>query len=304
MNAPLTTVAVIAFNSEDYLTECLESIKSQTHYPIELIISDDASTDRTASLAEDWLKTNKSRFAPTSSVITANNNLGITGNVNRAARAARGEFIKFIAADDTLDDDAIATLVEAATQTGAKVVFSKVTLLADSKISKPDENFLAKNNYDEFFKCDINRKYNLLLRNSAPHTLIVGSLLKLDYLASIGYFDETYPMMEDYPILVKIFKNREKIAFVDKFSAKYRAKPESYHVENKISTRFRTHQADLKRFRKKIIIPELLKRRMIFSLIFTMMVNIIMDVETTTKSQLMLRLITICRRIRYSTALI
>ena len=91
------SVLVPVRNSEAFLGECLESILAQDFKDMEILIADDASTDGSVELvkyyaARDsrirWWKNPK--------------NLGLPGNHNACLRQARGEYVKFIHADDKL----------------------------------------------------------------------------------------------------------------------------------------------------------------------------------------------------------
>ncbi|MDR0890977.1 MAG: glycosyltransferase [Endomicrobium sp.] len=53
-NNPLVSVCVITYNSSKYVLETLESIKTQTYQNIELIVSDDCSTDDTVEVCENY----------------------------------------------------------------------------------------------------------------------------------------------------------------------------------------------------------------------------------------------------------
>ena len=60
---PLVSVAVIAYNSEKYILETLDSVKEQTYDNIELVISDDCSTDNTVKICRHWASQNAQRFS-------------------------------------------------------------------------------------------------------------------------------------------------------------------------------------------------------------------------------------------------
>ena len=96
---PLITVGVIAYNSSEYILELLESIKAQSYQNVELIVSDDKSTDNTVAICEEWISKNKDRFVR-AEVIVPEHNTGTAGNYNRALFAAKGEWMKFIDGDD------------------------------------------------------------------------------------------------------------------------------------------------------------------------------------------------------------
>ena len=60
---PLVSVIVITYNSSDFVIEALESIKAQTYTSIELIITDDCSSDRTVDICMNWIEQNRTFFA-------------------------------------------------------------------------------------------------------------------------------------------------------------------------------------------------------------------------------------------------
>ena len=51
---PLVSVVMATYNMDMYLPEAVESVRSQTYSPIEIIIVDDGSTDDTAMVVEQW----------------------------------------------------------------------------------------------------------------------------------------------------------------------------------------------------------------------------------------------------------
>ncbi|MEQ8534921.1 MAG: glycosyltransferase, partial [Imperialibacter sp.] len=63
----LVTVAVTAFNSAKTIVDTLESVIEQSYQQLELIISDDASSDNSVELAKKWLASpdNSQRFVDT-----------------------------------------------------------------------------------------------------------------------------------------------------------------------------------------------------------------------------------------------
>ena len=55
MYLPVVSVVIITYNSSNTIIETLESIKSQTYNNIELVISDDNSSDNTLSVCYEWI---------------------------------------------------------------------------------------------------------------------------------------------------------------------------------------------------------------------------------------------------------
>ena len=93
--AHLVTIGLPVYNGEAYLRQAIESILEQTHHNLELIISDNASTDGTAAICEEF--TNRdSRVRMSRQAV----NRGAAFNFNFVLTEARGAFFKWMAHDD------------------------------------------------------------------------------------------------------------------------------------------------------------------------------------------------------------
>ena len=91
MNAPLVSVLLTAFNREKYIAEAIESVLSSTFNNYELIIVDDASTDKTVEIIKGYAaKDSRIRF------YVNETNLGDYPNRNKIATYATGKYIKYI----------------------------------------------------------------------------------------------------------------------------------------------------------------------------------------------------------------
>lgn len=123
---PLVTFLLCAFNQELYVREAVESAFAQTYDPLEIILSDDASSDRTAAImqemAEQYSGPHEVRF------VQNPQNLGVVGHVLRRAREARGEIVVMAAGDDVSAPERTATMVTAFDENVA-AVFSKLSLI-------------------------------------------------------------------------------------------------------------------------------------------------------------------------------
>ncbi len=88
------SVAIPVYNGEDYLAEALTSVASQTRPPDEILVFDNASTDRSRAIAAEHL--------PETSLRPSSANVGAVVNFNRAVRECTGEYFAWLAADDRL----------------------------------------------------------------------------------------------------------------------------------------------------------------------------------------------------------
>ena len=137
------SIIVLTYNSENYVLGTLESAYRQDFDgDIELIVSDDASSDGTVRLCEDWLKKHEDRFIDTI-LMTSPENTGVTANIDRACRRATGEWLKVIAGDDVLMDDCITKLLRSANGYGDKCCFISAQALVfseDRELEHPERS--------------------------------------------------------------------------------------------------------------------------------------------------------------------
>lgn len=93
-NTPLVSVIVPVYNVEQYLDECLNSIRQQTYRNIEIIVVEDCSTDGSLNTLAKHLED------PRVKLIQHERNSGLSAARNTGIDAAQGEFIMFVDSDD------------------------------------------------------------------------------------------------------------------------------------------------------------------------------------------------------------
>ena len=92
---PLVSVALPVYNGENYIRQALDSILAQTYHPLELILSDNGSTDATPSICREYAaRDSRIRY------YGEEKNRGATWNFNRVIDMARGEFFRWASHDD------------------------------------------------------------------------------------------------------------------------------------------------------------------------------------------------------------
>jgi len=97
---PLVSVGLPVYNGENFIERAIESILGQRYDHIELIICDNASTDRTAQICEKY-----SAYDKRIRYFRQPKNLGAARNFNAAFEHARGEYFKWASHDDELAPD-------------------------------------------------------------------------------------------------------------------------------------------------------------------------------------------------------
>lgn len=112
---PLVSVIVPVFNCEKYLKRCLESLSAQTLPNIEFILVNNGSTDGSGEILREYAEQDR-RFT-----LIEQDNQGIQGSRNRGLKAANGEYVGFVDADDFVDPAMFCILLKRAVSTGSDI---------------------------------------------------------------------------------------------------------------------------------------------------------------------------------------
>jgi len=115
---PLVSVIIPIYNAEDYLTDCLNSVFTQTLGFIEVICVDDGSSDRSRQILSNYEK-----YEDRIKVIYQERQYAGVAR-NRAISEAKGDYIVFIDSDDVFAQNALEALYNAAIATNADIVVS------------------------------------------------------------------------------------------------------------------------------------------------------------------------------------
>lgn len=98
MTKPIISVMVPCYNAREFLAECLDSIIAQQHEDMQIVVSDDCSTDGT----QEILRSYEDRYPALIKAFYNDKNMGITRNCNQALMACEGKYISLFAGDDVM----------------------------------------------------------------------------------------------------------------------------------------------------------------------------------------------------------
>lgn len=128
---PLVSVLIPAYNSEDTLKLCLDSVVKQSYQNLEIIIVNDGSTDNSQAILDQYLEIDNRIF------IINKVNEGLVLARKTGIEAAHGKYIQYLDSDDFLELDAIEILVKKAEETGADIVASPFVFCGNGEFIKP-----------------------------------------------------------------------------------------------------------------------------------------------------------------------
>jgi glycosyltransferase involved in cell wall biosynthesis len=161
---PKVSVIIPVFNADEFLKECIESVRSQTLNDIEIICVDDGSTDTSVGVLNLY-KDNDNRiqvFRQDHKYAGAARNLGLDH--------AMGDYVIFIDADDFYpNSDALKVLYDHAMENNVDICGGSRVHLRDGKIVKPiwnEKEFFTKNELVRFmdYQFDFNHQRYLFKR--------------------------------------------------------------------------------------------------------------------------------------------
>jgi glycosyltransferase involved in cell wall biosynthesis len=183
--APPITIGMPVYNGERYLSEALDTTLAQTFGDFELIICDNASTDRTREICRDYA----SRDSRITYVRNATN-LGASRNYNLAFELASGKYFRWANHDDNIAPTLLERCVEVLEdQPSVVLAYGKTTLIDASgspisiyrdemhvPFSRPAERF--RHVIENLGMCNV--IYGLMRRDSMRCTALMGNHIGSD----------------------------------------------------------------------------------------------------------------------------
>lgn len=229
MNDVLVSVVVVTYNFEEVIVETLESIKEQTYTRLELVITDDNSTDKTIDICKKWIEKNKERFE---NIIVLENkiNVGPTKNYNIGLKAANGKWIKYIS-DDIMSSAFIANSMNIVNNNSdIEILFSQSkSFFGKWKDQKFGGLFPKKK---DLFKYNLSSEEQLEYILEGCYVAAPTNFIKKSLLEEVGYCNEKYKFFEDYPLWIKILETGRRLYFNNEINLFYRRWEKSVSYNN------------------------------------------------------------------------
>ena len=191
MSNQLVSIIMSVYNNEDTVKGSIESILSQSYKNIELIITDDCSSDRSLSIIKNYLDDKNVKL------IENNDNKGLTKSLNTMIKVASGELIARQDADDISLDKRIEVQVELINKFNLDFVSSRAITIQTKKFI-PNISF--------------NLPYKFLIKYKNP--FVHGTLMiKKDVLLKLGSYDERFKYAQDYKLMIDAIDKQYKFKY-------------------------------------------------------------------------------------------
>lgn len=190
----LVSIIIPIYNAECYLERCLNSVINQTYKNIEIILINDGSKDNSINICKKY-RSNDERV-----VIINQDNFGVSYSRNIGINHAKGKYILFVDADDSIDINMVENMLKLATKYNG-----------DCIICNYDD---GKNNYkqpneeiEQIFTDEAIKRF--LIHNSLKG-MLWNKLIKRKYFEN-NMFDTTVGYAEDAQVVWKLIKKMNSI---------------------------------------------------------------------------------------------
>lgn len=225
MGNELISIIVPIYNVENYLQQCLDSIRNQTYQNFECLLINDGSPDNSANICREYVDKD-SRFK-----YFEKENGGVSSARNLGIERSEGAYITFIDSDDWVESDYLEVLYKALIDEKADITVSTY-----KQFNIKDGCF-----YIHSFQRGYEKKIftgpelidNLQLLSSFDHSYssVCGKLVKSVRVETIRFNEET-TLGEDMEFWYKLFLISDKVVYINKDVYIYRtSKDESKHFE-------------------------------------------------------------------------
>ena len=233
---PLVSICIPTYNGENFITESISSALSQTYPNIEIILSDDNTSDRTVHIAQDLQKQSPFEFS-----IFKHRQYGLAQNWNFCISQAKGKYIKFLFQDDILQPNCIEEMVYLAEEDQEiGLVFSPRQVFVTAEQSHYAQLLVEsiKDLHKSWSQLQPIQSGQKLLQD--PHILDhpinkIGEpsivLIKKEVFDKVGLFNPELCQIVDVEMWLRIMSHY-KIGFVNQVLSGFRIHPEQQTQRN------------------------------------------------------------------------
>jgi glycosyltransferase involved in cell wall biosynthesis len=180
----LVSICIPTYSRPHYLKEAVASAKAQTYPNIEICVAQNPAEGGPDPATKEWCLEQQKLGIIKYSI--NEDNLGLTGNLNRLAEIASGEYVVFLGDDDLLAPTFIASAAEKIYSTKADILFTNQFFIDENGEILEEVTMSLNSNYkrDELKEGIINNTVELVFNNSVP---LSASVIKKDLFAVTGF---------------------------------------------------------------------------------------------------------------------
>ena len=200
-SGPLISVIVANYNNGNYIRDCLDSILNQTYKDIEIIVSDDCSTDNSFEIVKEYEK----KYPEIVKVISSSINRGVARTRHEAILQAKSKYITTLDSDDYFFDfcklEKEMDLIRSHKKEKSKDIFSFSNIV----LVREDKSFITKRS--DFEPIKEGYLFDDIMSRSCmiPRDFI----MKKSYYFELGGYDFSFLIYEDWDLKIRLAQKCE-----------------------------------------------------------------------------------------------
>ena len=212
----LISVIIPVYNSEKYLSKCVESVLAQTYLNYEIILINDGSVDNSAQMCDIYAEQYKNirAFHKSNGGASSARNIGIKESV--------GKYIFFLDSDDWLESTAFEKMITVAKKENADLVFCEAQAIDDEGKIEYIDNYSYKEQYptDDSFSTMMK-----MMERKEFHVVIWMLLLDREIFTNNNLLFEEGIMYEDMILSYQLYCLAHRSAHVQQklYNRRYRS---------------------------------------------------------------------------------
>jgi len=226
--AETVSICIPTYNNADYINETLNSLLNQSCHNVEIIISNNASTDNTDQIVNEYLSNYNNIKYNVNSL-----NIGYVGNIKSCVDISSGNFIAIYHSDDIYhetivekelqvllnnpDIDAVFTLSSMFYMNTGKIIKSEI---CNSMIKASVEYRISDNIFVFDYKSALKT-----LTTKGNYFVCPSFMTRKKIYVELGGFTDDYPSNEDLHLWLRYLKSGKRIAIINEHLIKYRISP-------------------------------------------------------------------------------
>lgn len=196
----MISVIVPVYNSENYLSECIDSLINQTYKNFELILVDDGSTDKSARMCDEYaIKDSRIK-------VVHKENGGVSSARNVGLQLSQGEYIQFVDSDDYVKPEFLSILINSIEQNNSQISVCKASTIHINGTKSKSKSKVSEN-------ITLDRKEATSFLFNEMNNALWNKLISKDAIKDI-IFEEGCTFGEDPYFLIQVLNNCERVSFV------------------------------------------------------------------------------------------
>ena len=213
------SVIIVSYNSESFIEKCIVSVLKNLPPDGEVLILDNASTDRTVVLLEKFLTKIK--------LIKSNENLGFSRGNNKAVREATGEYLFFLNPDTEINEPIFDEIIEFYEETPDAGIVGPKLIMENGEVQPTVRKLPTILGAFKEYILGTKFAYGQYVpktENPLEVEMVYGAamLIRKDLFEKLGGFEEKYFLYyEDADLCKRVRKNGQKIYYYPKIAIKH-----------------------------------------------------------------------------------